>query len=218
LFSLQDKTLSMIRNILFDFGGVIIDIDPPSVIYELMKMGVTNGLELHQHLSGHDAYVRLEKNAISPDEFRNLIRDFTGLPLTDDMIDHAWNTIIKDIPQARVDLIKRLRKDYGVYLLSNTNAIHYDYYNLYVKKYFGYDRLEDLFDRAWYSYQMGLFKPDPEIFLRVLSEGNLVAEETLFIDDNAANVAAAEKVGLKGYHLKEGEDVVEIFEDGVFNG
>jgi putative hydrolase of the HAD superfamily len=204
----------MIRNILFDFGGVIIDIDPPSVIYELMKMGVTNGLELHQHLSGHDAYVKLEKNEISPEGFRGLIRDFTKLPLTDAQIDHAWNTIIKDIPPARVELIKRLRKKYGVYLLSNTNAIHYEYYNLYVKKHFGYDRLDDLFDRAWYSFQMGLFKPDPEIFRRVLHEGGLVAEETVFIDDLATNVAAAESVGLKGYHLKEGEDVVEVFEKG----
>ena len=204
----------MIRNILFDFGGVIIDIDPPSVIYELMKMGVTKGLELHQHLSGHDAYVRLEKNELSPDEFRGLIRSFTGLPLTDAQIDHAWNTIIKDIPEPRMELIKRLRKKYGVYLLSNTNAIHYDYYNLYIKKNFGFERLDDVFDRAWYSFQMGLFKPDPEIFRRVLAEGNLVAEETVFIDDNEDNVSAAEKVGLKGYHLKKGEDVVGIFEDG----
>jgi len=204
----------MIRNILFDFGGVIIDIDPPSVIYELMKMGVSNGLELHQHLSAHDAYVRLEKNELSPAGFRQLIRDFTGLDLSDAQIDHAWNTIIKDIPPARVELLGRLRKKYGVYLLSNTNAIHYAYYNVYVKKNFGLDKLDELFDRAWYSYQMGLFKPDPEIFRRVLDEGGLVAEETVFIDDLAANVAAAESVGLKGYHLKEGEDVVEVFEKG----
>lgn len=204
----------MIRNILFDFGGVIIDIDPPSVIYELMKMGVSDGLGLHEHLSAQDAYVRLEKGELSPAGFRRLIRDYTGLPLTDDQIDHAWNTIIKEIPPARVELLNRLRKDYGVYLLSNTNPIHYDYYNVYVKKNFGLERLDDLFDRAWYSYRMRLFKPDPEIFRRVLDEGGLVAAETVFIDDLAVNVEAAKEVGLQGYHLKKGEDVVEIFGNG----
>jgi putative hydrolase of the HAD superfamily len=204
----------MIKNILFDFGGVIINIDPMSVIHELSQMGVDDGMKLHQELLKENAYVRLETNELSPGGFRDLVRKFTGKSFSDNEIDHAWNTIIKDIPMERVELIERLKKKYRVYLLSNSNSIHYDYYNRYVRENFGHDSLDAIFDRAWYSFRMGLYKPDPEIFLRVLNEGGMVAEETLFIDDNLKNVEAARTVGLKGYHLKDGEDVVDIFEDG----
>jgi putative hydrolase of the HAD superfamily len=136
------------------------------------------------------------------------------MPFSDAEIDHAWNTIIKDIPVERIELIERLKKEYKVYLLSNSNAIHYDYYNLYVKNNFDYESLDAIFEKAWYSFRMGLFKPDPRIYEQVLQEGGLVGEETLFIDDKLENVEAAERVGLKGYYLKEGEDVVGIFKDG----
>jgi putative hydrolase of the HAD superfamily len=207
----------MIKNILFDFGGVIINIDPYSVIYELAKLGVDNGMELHLHLKEQKAYSRLEKSEISPAEFRDMVRGFTGKALSDEEIDHAWNSIIKDIPQHRIDLLERLKMNYRIFLLSNSNSIHYEYYNQYVRKNFNYESLDSIFDRAWYSFRMGLYKPDPKIFKAVLKEGGLIAGETLFIDDNEKNVVAAKKVGLKGYHLKEGEDVVEIFEDGLLD-
>jgi putative hydrolase of the HAD superfamily len=204
----------MIKNILFDFGGVIINIDPLSVVHELAKMGVDNGLELHHKLSERNAFVRLEKSEISPAEFRDMVREFSGKDLTDQQIDTAWNSIIKEIPTYRIEEIERLKKNYGVYLLSNSNSIHYDYYSQYVSEKFGYESLDAIFDRAWYSFRMGLYKPDPEIFRKVLEEGNLVADETVFIDDMERNVEAAIQVGLKGYHLKEGEDVVDIFTAG----
>lgn len=203
----------MIRNILFDFGGVIIDIDPPAVIHELVRIGVKDGLALHKSLLERNAYFALEKNELKPPAFRDLIRELTGMPLTDSAIDGAWNSIIGGIPGHRMELLKRLRKEYRIFLLSNSNAIHYDYYNVYVKREYGLESLDSLFDRTWYSFRLGLFKPDPEIFRRVLSEGNLKAEETLFIDDNAANVTAAEQLGLKGFHLRQGMDVTEVFEN-----
>jgi len=201
----------MIKNILFDFGGVIINIDPPSVMHELVTMGLKDPYALHEKLLAENAYVRLETNALAPAEFRHMIRDFSGLDLTDEQIDRAWNTIIKDIPNERIELIERLKKEHKVYLLSNSNSIHYDYYNHYVKERFGYESLDAIFDRAWYSFRMGLYKPDPEIFRTVLREGGMDAGETLFIDDMEKNVEAAKEVGLKGYHLADGMDVVEAF-------
>jgi putative hydrolase of the HAD superfamily len=171
-------------------------------------------LELYQQLAGQEVFVRFEKGEITPAGFRELIREHTGKDLSDGQIDAAWNSIIKDIPTYRIELIERLKKNYRVFLLSNSNSIHYDYYNRYVRESFGYESLDVIFDRAWYSFRMGLYKPDPEIFKRVLKEGGLVAEETLFIDDMERNVEAAKDVGLHGYHLKAGEDVTAIFKDG----
>ena len=204
----------MIKNILFDFGNVIINIDPQSVLHELARMGLSDGMELHRKLQQDDAYVRMEKDELSPAGFRDLVRKHSGKDFTDAQIDHAWNSIIKDLPIERIDLIERLKKSYKVFLLSNTNSIHYDHYNQYIREKFGYASLDAIFHRAWYSFRMGLYKPDLRIYEQVLREGGLIGEETLFIDDKQENVETAERVGIKGYHLKEGEDVTDLFEDG----
>ena len=205
----------MIKNILFDFGGVIINIDPMSLVHELTSMGIQDGFDFHEYLLEENAYVRLETGTLSPDGFRQMFRDFTGLPLKDDQINHAWNSIIQDIPQKRIDLLERIKKHYRTFLLSNSNPIHYDHYNRYVIRQYGFGSLDEIFEKAWFSFRLGLYKPQLEIFRKILDEGQIMAEETLFIDDSLENVVAAEKTGMKGYHLEEGKDVVDIFKNGI---
>lgn len=204
----------MIRNIIFDFGGVIINIDPQSVLNELNKQGHDNLPELHQHLLFNNAYVRLETGELSPAGFREMIRSRLGKPATDRQIDQAWNAIIKDIPHERIRMLEKARKEYGVYLLSNTNPIHYDHYNHYIRENFGYQLLDDLFDKAYYSFRLQLYKPDTRIFDHVVGDAGITPGETLFIDDNPENVKAAVRIGLKGIHLADGMEVTNLFSGG----
>ncbi len=207
---------NQIKNIIFDFGGVIINIDPLSVVSELQNMGYKNILKLHEKLLADNAYVKLELGTLSPAEFRQIIKDFLGGNLSDQQIDFAWNSIIKDIPPGRIELLEKVRKNYKSFLLSNSNEIHYEYYNDYVKKNFSYENLSSLFDKAYYSFKMRLYKPDPVIFQKILKENDLKASETIFIDDTRVNVDAANELGIKGYHLDDGIDVRDLFDTNGF--
>ena len=201
------------KNIIFDFGGVIINIDTARIGQVLIKKGIDNLEQVHLHLIENDFYNGLETGHVTPQQFRNAIKSVLNINMSDDDIDEAWNAIILDIPPERVRLLEAIRKNYSTYLLSNTNIIHYDYYSRYFAAAFGYDQLADIFDRAYFSHEMGLRKPNTEIFKRVLKESALIPEDTLFIDDVLENVEAAISVGMNGYHLDEGIELTSLFKD-----
>lgn len=202
-----------IHNIIFDFGGVIINIDPDRIGTVLAQKGVDNLLELHDHLFSKDIYKRLETGHVSPQQFRDEIKSVISIPVSDQDIDEAWNSIILDIPEERLRLLEAIKKNYRIYLLSNTNSIHFDFYNQYFARTFGYKGLSDLFEKAYFSHEMGLRKPNPEIFRVVLADAGLSPEETLFIDDNAENVKVANDVGIQGHHLNDGTELTSLFKD-----
>lgn len=210
--------MQVMRNIIFDFGGVIINIDPLAVAGELGRMGMApedGGITgLHEHLLEQNAYMRFETGKMSPLEFREAIREYVKKPLTDRQIDAAWNAIIRDIPPDRIRLLENLRKDHRIFLLSNTNPIHFDFYNDYIRITYGYPSVAALFERAYYSFQLGLYKPDPGIFQLVLRDSELVPGDTLYIDDSSANCDIARKTGMKAIHLAGGMEVTELFASG----
>ena len=201
-----------IKNIIFDFGKVIINVETERVSAELIKKGVGNVDEVHDHLLKSKIYFGIETGEISPEQFRDEIRRISGDHLGDKDIDDTWNIMIRDIPPEREQLLRALKDRYRVFLLSNTNAIHYEFYHHYFKEKFGYP-LNDLFDKAYYSHQMGRRKPDPAIYRMVLDDSGLVAEETLFIDDKLKNVQAANSVGIKGFLLHPDTDITELFDE-----
>ena len=200
-----------IINIIFDFGGVIINIDTSRVGQMLADKGIDNLDSLHMHLLNNNIYFGLETGSVSEQQFRDEIRKIIGSGVSDQEIDDAWNAIILDIPGERVELLENIRKNYSTYLLSNTNSIHFNHYNRYFAATFGYRGLADLFEKAYFSHEMGVRKPDPEIYRRVLEDSMLRPEETLFVDDNRENVEAAEKLGIRGYHLQEGTELTSLF-------
>ena len=202
-----------IHNIIFDFGGVIINIDPNRIGTILTQKGVDNLLELHEHLFSKDIYKRLETGHVSPQQFRDEIKSILSINVSNEDIDEAWNAIILDIPPERVRLLESIRNNYNTYLLSNTNSIHFDFYNQYFARTFGYTGLSDLFEKAYFSHEMGLRKPNPEIFRVVLADAGLTPEKTLFIDDNAENVKVANDVGIQGHHLNDGTELTSLFKD-----
>ena len=200
-----------IKNIVFDLGGVLIDLDFKSAINGLQKAGFTNVKEQLQAFDREGIFQKFELGEISADEFRASIRENSNVSLTDEEVDSLWNLMLLEIPREKLELILDLRSKYMVYLLSNTNSIHWDYVCKNAFNYRGF-RMDDYFEETFLSYEMHLAKPDKAIFEKILNDANLLPEETLFIDDLEANCKAAEEVGIHAHHYHIGDDLSKIFE------
>ena len=200
-----------IKNIVFDLGGVLIDLDFKSAINGLQKAGFTNVKEQLQAFDREGIFQKFELGEISADEFRASIRENSNVSLTDEEVDSLWNLMLLEIPREKLELILDLRSKYMVYLLSNTNSIHWDYVCKNAFNYRGF-RMDDYFEETFLSYEMHLAKPDKAIFETMLNDANLLPEETLFIDDLEANCKAAEEVGIHAHHYHIGDDLNKIFE------
>ena len=199
-----------IRNIVFDLGGVLVDLDFKAAINGLQQAGFTNVKEQLLAFDRNGIFQKFELGEITADEFRTAIRENSTVTLTDEEVDNLWNLMLLEIPREKLELILELRGKYMVYLLSNTNSIHWDYVCKNAFNYRGF-RVEDYFEETFLSYKMHLAKPNKAIFEKVLNDANLVAEETLFIDDSEANCKAAQEVGIHAHHYHIGDDLKEIF-------
>ena len=200
-----------IRNIVFDLGGVLVDLDFKAAINGLQEAGFANVKEQLMAFDRGGIFQKFEVGEITADEFRTAIRENSTVTLTDEEVDGLWNAMLLEIPREKLELILHLRGKYMVYLLSNTNSIHWDYVCKNAFNYRGF-RVEDYFEETFLSYEMHLAKPDKAIFEKVLSDANLLAEETLFIDDSEANCKAAQEVGIHAHHYHVGDDLSKIFE------
>ena len=153
--------------------------------------------EIQSKIAKASCVVEHEKGLISDADFRDEMRAMLKIDLPDIEIDMAWNAMLGDIPLDRLQLLKRLRKDFKVFLLSNTNSIHLPHFSETVKSNSGGTTLDSYFDKAYFSHVLKMRKPDEEIFRHVLDQNQLVAERTLFLDDFPVNLVGAEKTGIK---------------------
>ena len=199
-----------IRNIVFDLGGVLVDLDFKAAINGLQKAGFANVKEQLQAFDCEGIFQKFELGEMTADEFRSAIRENSTVSLTDEEVDGLWNAMLLEVPREKLELILHLRSKYMVYLLSNTNSIHWDYVCKNAFNYRGF-RVNDYFEETFLSYEMHLAKPDKAIFEKVLEEANLLPEETLFIDDSEANCKAASELGIHTHHYHIGEDLKELF-------
>ena len=200
-----------IKNIVFDLGGVLINLDFERAFQAFKKAGFDNIEEQLQSFNREGIFDQFELGNITPAEFRSAIKEQAKVTLTDEEIDDMWNLILLDIPREKLELILDLRGKYMVYLLSNTNSTHWDYVCKNAFNYRGF-RVKDYFEETFLSYEMHLAKPDKAIFEKVLQDANLLPEETLFIDDSEANCKAAEEVGIHAHHYHIGDDLSKVFE------
>ena len=200
-----------IKNIVFDLGGVLVDLDFKAAINGLQKAGFAKVKEQLQSFDREGIFQKFELGEMTAEEFRTAIRENSTVTLTDEEIDALWNAMLLEIPREKLELILDLRGKYMVYLLSNTNSIHWDYVCKNAFNYRGF-RVKDYFEETFLSYEMHLAKPDKAIFEKVLQDANLLAEETLFIDDSEANCKAAEEVGIHAHHYHIGDDLSKVFE------
>ncbi len=206
-----------IKTIIFDLGGVVLDIDPQLSINEFKKLGLKDE-SLFRDRDFIDKVIRkFEKGILTPEVFRDRVREYTGLDLTDQQIDDAWNAILYDIPAERIKVLEEVKKNYKILLFSNSNEIHYDLYVRDLQLRFGYREFDDLFDKAYFSFDMHLSKPDLEGYEYIMYQNNLKPEETLFIDDLPANLETAKSLGWRTYRMAPPQRVRDIFTNGKLN-
>lgn len=205
------EILNGIKNIIFDLGGVLLNIDPQKTIDAFSRLGMEQLVGDKGLSYDHDIFYQMELGKITSEEFRNGVRKLFSGEVTDDQIDAAWTAMLLDFPVVRVELVKKLRKDFRIYLFSNTNAIHVEKYHSIFRNQHGFE-VSSLFEKDFYSSEIGYRKPSPESYQEIIRLSGINPEESLFIDDSLPNVEAAITSGLKGLWLEPGQKVEELFQ------
>lgn len=185
----------VIKNIVFDLGGVIMTLDPAEALRRFKALGLSDAERYLDAYTQSGIFGNLEEGKITAEDFRSKLSSLTGHELTFDECKHAWLGYRKDVPQRNLDLLKELRaKDYRLILLSNTNPFMMDW--ALSSEFDGKgSSLNDYFDALYLSYRLGIMKPAPDFFRQVLDNESILPEETLFVDDGPRNVEAAGKLG-----------------------
>ena len=204
-----------IKNIIFDLGGVVLDIDMTITLHELQRKGIDGEALMHDpRFIETDA--KFERGIISAQTFRKQVKQLAGLEhLSDPDFDFIWNSMLLDIPRERIQAMEQIKEHYNIFLMSNTNEIHYDLYVRDLQLRFGYKQFDDLFDKSYFSFDVHLLKPDPLFFEYILEHQGLKPQETLFIDDSKVNVQAAQQLGMHTYLIRHDELVRNLFENGI---
>lgn len=192
--------LKGIENIIFDLGGVIINLNQDLTHKAFKELFDDNFDKIIAEATANNIFEHYETGNLSTLQFLNFFQKYKPT-LSHQQLTLAWNSMLLDIPKSRIDLIKELSKNYNVYLLSNTNEIHYNYIEDYYQRIFKQGNFESLFNKVNLSYQVRLRKPTLEIFEFVLDNGSLNPEKTLFIDDSLEHTNSALKLGIKAQHL-----------------
>jgi len=200
-----------IRHIIFDLGGVLLNIDYNRTEQAFIALGVTNFGALYSQLKQSPLFDNWEVGKMLRAEFVSELQKVAPCALKDEDICNAWNAMLLDFPMKRLQLLQQLRNHYDLVLLSNTNEVHEEAFNKILKDTHGV-QLGTFFDRVYYSHRIGMRKPDTAIFQRVLDENGFKAEHTLFIDDSPQHVAAAKELGIRAIHLEKGMTI----EDDIF--
>jgi FMN phosphatase YigB (HAD superfamily) len=213
---LGDNTQSVlapagIKNIIFDLGGVIINL---SVEKTHQAFASLSGLPMEEIKSRvhHSAFFhQYEKGLISDSDFREQLRESLNIKVGDTELDHAWNAMLLDIPIERIQLLEKLKPRFNLFLLSNTNNIHLQCFNSQVKQLTGFSAIDVYFHQTYYSHLVKMSKPDVEIYEHVLLSNNLVARETIFLDDNKDNLEGANNAGIRTFHVQQPDQIFSLF-------
>ena len=198
-----------IKNIIFDLGGVILNINFKKTEEAFLQLGLKNFSDHISQTYISDFFEKYETGLIDDVEFVEGIAKLIGEPIDDDKIIAAWNALLLDFPPERIALLKKIKTKFRIFLLSNTNSIHLKEFQQRLFNLYGV-YLEDLFEKAYYSHAVKLRKPGAAIFELVLKENNLDPSETLFIDDTASNFEEAKKLGTHVHHLVAGSSITDI--------
>ena len=196
----------MINSIIFDFGDVFINLEKEKSIEEFKKLGLEGPNE--ELLIQNDLF---EKGQITDIQFVESFHKFIPNASIEE-ITKAWNSVIGDFPLYRLEFLQLLSNKYRLFLLTNTDSIHINRFEHKVGMSF-YSDFYRCFEKVYYSYEMGMRKPQPEIFTTILNKHDLSPKRTLFVDDKKENTDVAESLGLHVWNLQVGkEDVVNLFD------
>ena len=200
-----------IKAIIFDLGAVILNIKYQNTISAFRKLGVKKPTTFFSKKKQISLFDKIETGKISEQEFLLQIKKQTK---SKDLnkIKCAWNSMILDLPENRIKLLKELNTRFSIFLLSNTNIIHIEEF----KRKIGlikYTEFYNLFNKVYYSFEIGFRKPDPEVFKLVLYENKLKPNEVLFVDDSIQHINSAKLIGIKTHHLMDDQNLIKIFPD-----
>lgn len=189
--------MSNIKNIIFDYGNVIFEINFERTQNALAQLGINDAKQFFAHQSHSNLFDDFEVAGITPDQFRDGIRVAAGNPhLSDAQIDEAWNSLLIGVSEGNHQVLLDVKEKYRTFLLSNNNEIHYGWIINYLRKEFNIENYDDYFEKAYFSQHMKLRKPNVNIFEQVIKDNNLDPSETLFIDDSPQHIEGAKKAGL----------------------
>lgn len=207
----------MIKNLLFDLGGVIMDINRLNAVESLKKIGITNADQLLGKYAQKGPFLKLEEGLISPAEFRNALREGANVKITDNEIDNAFCNFLTGIPAKRLTDLEQLKQEgFNIYMLSNTNPIMWDSRIADEFKKAGHD-LNYYFDGTVTSFEAKVCKPDAAIFDFAVKKLGIVPSETLFLDDSLENVEAARKLGFNAEVINPGEEFSAVIKRFIQN-
>ncbi|MEQ9063349.1 MAG: HAD-IA family hydrolase [Vicingaceae bacterium] len=209
----RPEDIPHIENIILDLGGVLLNIDHRITQQAFIDMGIADFDDLYSQSRQNGIFDRYEKGLISTDDFISFIQElFPDEIPSDSAIVQAWNAMILDFPEDRLKMLEELSNNYKVLLLSNTNELHYREFVKIFEESFN-KQISDVIDESYFSHELGMRKPEKDIFEHVLDENNLVPETTLFIDDTKQNIKAAKKLKLKTNYLESNVEIVELVQD-----
>ena len=199
-----------IKNIIFDLGGVLLDIDYKKTTNAFIELGVTDFDSMFSQFQSDALFTRLETGTISEADFFDCLRKTIPHSVTDAQLETAWNALIMQFRIESLACLEQLASRFNIYLLSNTNSIHLRYFRQSFTQETGKANLDNYFRTAWYSHLVGLRKPEKEIYEFALADAGILASETLFIDDSINNIEAAAAIGIKTKHLLPGEKIENL--------
>ena len=205
--------MNEIKNIIFDLGGVILNLDYIKTENEFKKIGVLHFKELYNQKKQTVLFDDFEKGKIKPEDFISSFKESENLKIKEIDFINAWNAMLLEIPIEKLEFIENLKKNYKIFLLSNTNEIHIKKFENDLRKKNILKQFYKCFDKIYYSSRMGKRKPDENCFNQVLEDNELSPENTLFIDDSIQHIEGAKKAGIKTFHLENNKSILDLVPD-----
>lgn len=202
--------MSGIKNIIFDLGGVLLNIDYSKTKTAFQNLGYTDFEKMYSLSKANNFFDKLETGHISEPTFYEYMIEADRRKATKEQVTDAWNAMLLDFRINSLAFLKLLSQRYKLFLLSNTNNIHQAAFETILKKETGHPSLDIFFTKAYYSHQVGMRKPNKDIFRFVQQDAGIVPAETLFIDDLYNNIEIANKLGFKTYQLLPGEKIEDL--------
>ena len=193
-----------IKHIIFDLGGVLLNIDYKLTEQAFVDARIKNFPEIYSQLHQSSLIDKFEMGMMPKEEFISTLQKAAASPITEAQVLNAWNAMLLDLPVRRLQILQQLQLYYDLFLLSNTNEIHEQAFNEIIMRTHGVPHIGVFFDKVYFSHRLGMRKPDKEIFIHVLEDNNLNPKETLFIDDSPQHIAGASELGIQTIFLEKG--------------
>jgi len=202
--------MSKLKNIIFDLGGVLINIDYQRTEDAFIRLGYDNFHAMYSQFTADEVFRKLETGMISNEDFYRVISRAHAGDIAEKEIKRAWNSMLLDWRKESLDFLEQISSRYRIYLLSNTNAIHSEEFHRTLKEQTGRESIDPLFIKAYWSHKINLRKPNADVFEFVTKDAGILPGETLLVDDSENNIQMAAELGFKTKLFMHGEKVEEL--------